>query len=558
MISILLAALSLLAPPPTPLAPAPVARYEAGTITAAELERWQRYQQMIGTRANRRQAIEDLVVVEVLASRIDPESETSRSLDRWLGEIEAGDAWLDRHLRLEAQPGETELRTEYEKTKERFHRPKRWRLSNIFLRVPLEASAAERAGHRHHLEGLVDRLRAGEDFASLAEAESDSSTRLRRGDMGFVLLSKLQPTVARVVGEMDVGDLSPILDIPDGLLVLLCTAIQTPESRTFEEARPRLVGRIRSRRLQRMTRDLEDSLLASLSIEHMDPESWIDPSAVLARYLLDRQPRTLTVGEFSHFLRRHKLSEDPASLQPPQRREHVQQLLLTVAKAREGERRGRLDDPDHLLLLEYRDLERRAQLAANKEAQGLLRQPTEEQLKHWIEANRSQLFHPVTHHIRALEARRDPSLGAEFFARLRLAGQRLATGGTGLEQGSSLERVAQEFAPHLQLRDYGWLTDSQIWTLGRNIDHELRNLPAGGFSQLVQEGPKLFLLERVAERPRRPFSAAEARQHAEATLLAAERRRAGKLLRRNILAEQAIEIAPQVIQSTPERIKSTP
>ncbi|MDA8018988.1 MAG: hypothetical protein MPN21_16225, partial [Thermoanaerobaculia bacterium] len=129
---------------------------------------------------------------------------------------------------------------------------------------------------------------------------------------------------------------------------------------------------------------------------------------------------------------------------------------------------------------------------------------------------------------------RDPALGRDYFERLRLLGEELA-GGSG-----DLSEVVEDLGPSAELVDFGWLGADQLWGLGRNVEHAALSLRVGQISELVQEGPKLYLLELVALRTKRDLSDEESRETGRAALLAASRRRAGKDLRLQILAKRQV------------------
>ncbi len=537
MLTLLLLASLAVSEPPSGEALA--ASYKKGSITVSELERWQRYQSLRGIRADRRQAIEDLVVVEELASRLPAAmvSGPELTLERQILEIRLADEWLERQLKKAAEPSEATLQAEYSRDPTRYHRPKRWRLSNLLLQVATNASAEERSARRQEAADLLDQIRNGADFATLAERHSDSATRLRRGDMGFVPLAKLQPAVARVVAGLQVDSLSPVIEIRDGFLILLCTAVLEAEERSFEEAKTRIAGRLRTRALATAKTDLEASLLARLAPSREPAVDWDDPESVVATYRIDGERRSLRVGELTFFARTPRSKPLP-QLSAAKRSEALDAYLLARARAAEAERRGCWNDPDQELLLHFRMLELQAQKAANRAAEEELAEPAPEALDRWIERHQESLDFPATSHLRALVVHREAEYGVEYFDRLRQAGERLRA------EGGSLETVAQELAPHAEIQDFGWRTESQIWTLGRNLELVWRELATGELSSVVQEGPKLYLLERAGDRPRRRLSTAEARQQARSALRAAERRRFGRHLRQAILEDQGIELIP--------------
>ncbi len=69
-------------------------------------------------------------------------------------------------------------------------------------------------------DDLVARARAGEDFAALARAHSKGPTASKGGDIGRVVIADLQPVIADALAPMGVGDVSSVLELPAGFLVL--------------------------------------------------------------------------------------------------------------------------------------------------------------------------------------------------------------------------------------------------------------------------------------------------------------------------------------------------
>src|SRR5439155_18317674 len=78
------------------------------------------------------------------------------------------------------------VRSFYTENLEQFRHPPEIRASHILVHVPAEASPADRAAARTKAEALDRRVRAGEDFAALAQAASDDpATKKRGGDLGY-------------------------------------------------------------------------------------------------------------------------------------------------------------------------------------------------------------------------------------------------------------------------------------------------------------------------------------------------------------------------------------
>lgn len=204
-----------------------------------------------------------------------------------------------------------------------------------------------------------------------------------------------------------------------------------------------------------------------------------------------------------------------------------------VAEAR---RRGLLDTPEYRARLDWEELQLRAQLAANVEAERWLVPPTDEDIAAFCTAQKDRLVEPQQSRLEALVTTIDPQLGRSYFERLRKAAEDIAA------SGGDLAALARSLEPKPEVRNLGWLTDNQVWMLGRAADATIRELQPGEVSDVVQEGTTLYVFKLLERTPRRPLNDMEATDRARAVLSARQRKRAGLELRRAILEEQAIHM----------------
>ena len=73
----------------------------------------------------------------------------------------------------------------YEQHKEEFRREEQVRARHILFKLPQQAGAEEEARIRGEAETTLQRIRAGEDFATLASQLSEDPVSAQRGDLGF-------------------------------------------------------------------------------------------------------------------------------------------------------------------------------------------------------------------------------------------------------------------------------------------------------------------------------------------------------------------------------------
>ena len=131
------------------------------------------------------------------------------------------------------------------------------RLSQIvFLRDEKTLRAAARA----RAEGVLARLNAGEDFAKLAEAESDDkATGSRGGHVGVVPLESLDEVYRQALDRVEPGHISGLIEDGDGFSIVRVDAREGERDATFEDVHDRLAEVVRARK----GRELYDALLAA-------------------------------------------------------------------------------------------------------------------------------------------------------------------------------------------------------------------------------------------------------------------------------------------------------
>lgn len=530
----------------TGAAPALAARHSFGVVTADELADWQRYQTLKRgreRRLKRREEIEDLALVQVLATRArEAGLDRGRNYEIRLQHLERklAEQALRQALRHAAEPSAQEIEAAHRAAPEQFHRPRRWRLENIFKKLPPDASDAARDTLRAAMETIRARALAGESFQTLARRESESATRLRGGAMGIVTLDRLTAQVAEVVEKLKQGAISPVIETAEGFTLLHCTKILPAEKPGFAEVRQRLARQLHRQRIQQGWDEEGERLLAAAAPSYFAKRLTADaaPDTVLATFHDGTVKKQIVLDSYLYHLGRVGVRQDAVTLGEAEHRTHLETLVLEAVRTDEAARRGLLATPEHQLRRRFEILELQAQLAVNQMAEARIETPTDEEMRTFYGRRHDELRSPRRRLIRALEIDIEQNRPADFYTRLEKIGELLAAGKMEFKEAAAA--LARDARPH----SYGWLTDKQLWLLGLNIDTTVNQLEPGASSAAVQEGTKLYLLNLLAVEAERQLSYEEARPRIEAALMAARRREAGKSLREDTLRSLDIELLP--------------
>lgn len=122
-----------------------------------------------------------------------------------------------------AERSEEELYAYYKAHPERFGIPEMVRVSQIQFLAPEKSTQAQKEDARKRAEVALGRLKAGEDFGTVAAQLTENKlARLPRGDLGFIGVDQ-SDWLHKSTAGLKVGETSPILESPAGYEILMVT-----------------------------------------------------------------------------------------------------------------------------------------------------------------------------------------------------------------------------------------------------------------------------------------------------------------------------------------------
>jgi len=120
-----------------------------------------------------------------------------------------------------------------------------YHIAQILIAVPEGATPAQLAEARDEALSVVERLRQGADFGSLATAVSDGRQALEGGDLGWRSLEQLPTLFVDTVPRMQPGEISDPIRSPSGFHIV--KVIETSGSRTGSAATTAEMDRAQAR-----------------------------------------------------------------------------------------------------------------------------------------------------------------------------------------------------------------------------------------------------------------------------------------------------------------------
>jgi len=130
-----------------------------------------------------------------------------------------------------------DIREYYEEHKDYYEEIKTYHLRTILIKAPPSAGSDEKETARAMMESIVRALYSGAPFDELARKYSEDSSATAGGDLGQFSLNELSVQVQEALRTMSKGEVSSILETPDGYRILMVQDIEKKPGKSMEEAR---------------------------------------------------------------------------------------------------------------------------------------------------------------------------------------------------------------------------------------------------------------------------------------------------------------------------------
>ncbi len=244
-----------------------------------------------------------------------------------------------------------------------------YHIAHILVALPEGASAEEIAQAKQRAEGIVARLRGGDDFAQTAVAMSDGQQALSGGDLGWKKTAELPTIFVPVVPNLGIGEVSNPIRSPSGFHIIKVLETRGNDQYIVNQTLARHIlirpnelisdddARIRLEQLRARVLGGED--FGELARSHSDDRGsaikggelgWLNPGSLIPRF--EEVSDSLAPGEISEPF---KTQFGWHIVQVMDRREHDNTEDIVRVKAREQIRERKLEEEGQGWLRQIRD-----------------------------------------------------------------------------------------------------------------------------------------------------------------------------------------------------------
>jgi peptidyl-prolyl cis-trans isomerase SurA len=151
---------------------------------------------------------------------------------------------LQYKVRGRVKLSDDDVKNYYQTHPQEFGGDEELKVRHIFLPLPDGATKAEEEKARAQGERVLQRLRAGEDFAKVAREVSKGPSAADGGDIGWLRRGTVQKQLEDAAFALKEGQISPLVRAGPGLHILKVEGRRSGGGKTFEEAKEEIRNRM--------------------------------------------------------------------------------------------------------------------------------------------------------------------------------------------------------------------------------------------------------------------------------------------------------------------------
>ena len=169
-----------------------------------------------------------------------------------------------------------DLQTYYDQHREEYRVPEQVKVSHILIKTPLLAPGAKEdekaiADARTKAEGVLKELKAGGDFAKLAEKYSDDPGSAKSGgDLSWIGRGRTVPEFEKAAFSLGKGQTSDLVKSSYGFHIIHVEDKQDAHLKTLAEVKREIEERVKQQKVARATEAAANALLSQARTDEFD------------------------------------------------------------------------------------------------------------------------------------------------------------------------------------------------------------------------------------------------------------------------------------------------
>ncbi len=160
-----------------------------------------------------------------------------------------------------------EMKAFYESNPDLFQTPEQVQARHILIKVAPEADEAQKKAALQKIRNLQKKIKAGEDFAQLAQTHSEGPSSVKGGDLGFFRRGQMVKPFEEAAFGLEKNEVSDVVETRFGYHLIQVTDRRPAGTIIFGEAKERIAQNIKKEKDGKVVREYLEKLRAKAEIE---------------------------------------------------------------------------------------------------------------------------------------------------------------------------------------------------------------------------------------------------------------------------------------------------
>ena len=205
---------------------------------------------------------------EAFRMKLENEGFTEDTFRTHIARMMKAKRYLDGMRMKAAEVSDADLERYYKENERRLTLPEQIRVRHILITWKPLGKQDDRAFIHEQMLPILERARAGEDFAALArEFSDDYATKQGGGDTGLFNRGQMAPTFEQAAFALELGEISGPVETSFGVHIIRLEERREEELLALDDIQDQLRDHVRTKRAEQVVREEIERLTAAADIK---------------------------------------------------------------------------------------------------------------------------------------------------------------------------------------------------------------------------------------------------------------------------------------------------
>jgi peptidyl-prolyl cis-trans isomerase D len=181
---------------------------------------------------------------------------------------------------------EQDLQTYYDQHRDEYRVPEEVKVRHILIKTPLPAPGQKEdekavVEARAKAEDVLKQVKAGGDFAKLAEKYSEDTSAKEGGDLGWIGRGRTVPEFEKVAFSLPKGQISDLVKSSYGFHIIQVEDKHQPHLKSLAEVKSEITDKVKQQKAERGTEAASNALLSAARTDGLDKAAAAKGDAVV-------------------------------------------------------------------------------------------------------------------------------------------------------------------------------------------------------------------------------------------------------------------------------------